>query len=139
MLNRFSFFQMKSIKKSNRVLLLTTIILFILAIFSFNSGKEYTSLALLFFLLSILFDMVWGAKIITNRLFLYYFGLVSIFTFIFNGYLTWRPIVTYNSVFQLDLRVFTIPIEDFLFGYALLIICTSIFEKLLNRTVSGNA
>jgi lycopene cyclase domain-containing protein len=56
---------------------------------------------------------------------------VTFFTLIFNGYLTWRPIVTYDALYQLDFRIFTVPIEDFFFGYALLIICTSLFEKML--------
>ena len=99
----------------------------------FALGKEYTSLALLFFIASLLFDLLYGAKICNNNIFVAYMSLVTIFTLIFNGYLTWRPIVTYNSIYQLDYRILTIPIEDFFFGYALIILCTSIFEKSIQK------
>ena len=95
------------------------------------NGKEYTSLSALSFSLSILFDKYFGSRIFTTKRFLVYFLFVSFFTLIFNGYLTWRPIVTYDEIYQIGFRVFTIPIEDFFFGYALLILSTSLFEKMI--------
>jgi len=102
----------------------------ILSIFAIIGGKEYTSLSAFFFALSVLFDSYFGAKILMTKRFLVYFLFVSFFTLIFNGYLTWRPIVTYDEIYQIGFRIFTIPIEDFFFGYALMIFSTSIFEKL---------
>ena len=29
-------------------------------------------------------------------------GFISAFTLVFNGYLTWRPIVTYSEIYQLN-------------------------------------
>jgi len=110
------------------------IILFLVAaIISINSGKEYTFLASLFFIASILYDRIWGAGIIYSDKFPFFFILISFFTLLFNGYLTWRPVVTYDVIYQLDFRIFTIPVEDFFFGYALLIFCTSIFEKMISN------
>lgn len=96
-------------------------------------GKEYTSLAGLFFVASLLYDKIFGASILTSNKFLFFFILITIFTLVFNGYLTWRPIVTYDEIYQLDFRIFTIPIEDFFFGYALLIICTSFYQKMIGN------
>ena len=110
-------------------------IFFVFSIVTYFYSKEYTALAGLFFVASVLIDKIWGASILTNKKFLFFFILVSFFTFVFNGYLTWRPIVTYDEFYQLDFRIFTIPIEDFFFGYALLIITTTIFEKRI-RNVS---
>lgn len=115
---------------NNVKVLLFTFTVIVLSIINFTGGKEYTGLAFLFFSISILIDYYLGAKIITRKIFIIYFLLVSFFTLIFNGYLTWRPIVTYDIAYQLNFRIFTIPIEDFFFGYAMLIIVTTIFEKL---------
>ena len=119
---------------SNNFINIFITILFIFSIGAFYFGKEYTTLAGLFFIVSILFDRVWGASILTNHKFFFFFILISLFTLLFNGYLTWRPIVTYDEIYQLGFRIFTIPIEDFFFGYALLIIATSLFEKMINIT-----
>lgn len=118
---------------SNRTIIAIIILFLIISIASFTNGKEYTSLTALIFSLSILYDKYYGAKIIITKRFVVYFIFVSLFTVIFNGYLTWRPIVTYDEIYQIGLRIFTIPIEDFFFGYALLIFCTSIFEKMIKN------
>lgn len=94
--------------------------------------KEYTSISLTFLIGSIIFDKMYGANLFGNKLFRIYLSIVSLFTLIFNGYLTWRPIVTYNEAYQIGFRIFTIPFEDFLFGYSLIILSTTIFEKKLN-------
>ena len=121
-------------KQNNRFVEFITAIIFILiGIYTALYGKEYTAIASIFFAISVLFDTIWGAKIFTTKTFWIYFLFVSFFTLIFNGYLTWRPIVTYDEIYQLGFRIFTIPIEDFFFGYALLIISTSLFEKMITN------
>ena len=109
-------------------------IMYIFILFSilfYFYDREYTSLASLAFGIAILFDLIFGAKIIKQKRFYYFWSWITFFTFIFNGYLTWRPIVTYDEFYQLGFRIFTIPIEDFFFGFSLLIINVSIFEKQL--------
>ena len=133
MLKKISFYPINFSFSVNIFWITTIISIVAVSLFFISLGKEYTALALLFFLMALLFDLVYGARIIEHNVFIPYFGLVTIFTLLFNGYLTWRPIVTYNSIYQLDFRIFTIPIEDFFFGYALLIMCTSIYEKLLKN------
>jgi lycopene cyclase domain-containing protein len=41
-------------------------------------------------------------------------------TLVFNGFLTARPVVLYGEAFQLGLRIYTIPVEDFLYGFGLM-------------------
>lgn len=123
---------------NNLIFLSISIFFLFVSVLALLLGKEYTALAGMFFIVSILIDRIWGASILNHSKFLFYFILVSFFTLIFNGYLTWRPIVTYDAIYQLDFRIFTIPIEDFFFGYALLIITTTIFEKMIKRNKSLN-
>jgi lycopene cyclase domain-containing protein len=52
---------------------------------------------------------------------------------VFNGYLTWRPVVLYGEAYQLGLRIYTIPIEDFGYGYALILLCRILYEFLKRR------
>ncbi len=122
------------VKYLNDKIVFTIISFFlIISIVAIFIGKEYTSLSSLLFALSIIFDKYFGANIFSTNRFVVYFIFVSVFTVIFNGYLTWRPIVTYDEIYQIGFRIFTIPIEDFFFGYALLIFNTSIFEKMITN------
>jgi lycopene cyclase domain-containing protein len=120
-------------KIKESILFPLSILFVLMSILFIFIGKEYTALAGLFFVASLLYDKIFGASILTSNKFLYFFVLITIFTLIFNGYLTWRPIVTYDEIYQLDFRIFTIPIEDFFFGYALLIICTSLYQKMVGK------
>lgn len=47
---------------------------------------------------------------------------------IVNGYLTYRPIVIYNPSYYLNIRFFSIPVEDFLFGFSLIYFNLIIWE-----------
>ena len=123
----------RKIKINRTSITYIAIFFLVVSIFAINNGKEYTFLSSLFFVASILYDRLWGASILTSDKFPFFFILISLFTLVFNGYLTWRPIVTYDIIYQLDFRIFTIPVEDFFFGYALLIFCTSIFEKMISN------
>ena len=106
-----------------------------IGIWFFISGKHYTGLATGFLGLAILLDQFLKTNIILQRRFYLYLLLVLLFTLVFNGYLTWRPVVTYGVEYQLDFRIFTIPIEDFIYGTALIFMNTSIYQKIINRRV----
>lgn len=100
-----------------------------IGILVFISGKHYTGLAIFFLGLAVLLDQLLNTNLITQKRFYIYLVLVLLFTLVFNGYLTWRPIVTYGIEYQLDFRIFTIPIEDFIYGTALIFMNTSIYQK----------
>ena len=73
---------------------------------------------------------------LTKRAFLgRYLLILTALIFVFNGYLTARPVVLYDTAYQLNLRILTIPIEDFLYGYALILLAVLIFEKLKEQRV----
>ncbi len=102
-----------------------------LGIWFFISGKHYTGLAISFLGIAVLLDQLLKTNLILQRRFYFYLVLVLLFTLIFNGYLTWRPVVTYGVEYQLDFRIFTIPIEDFIYGTALIFMNTSIYQKII--------
>lgn len=57
--------------------------------------------------------------------------------FIVNGFLTGgmteNPVVWYNDAQKVDLRIFTIPMEDILYNFALLVSNMLLFEKINHR------
>jgi lycopene cyclase domain-containing protein len=55
------------------------------------------------------------------RTFLYSFLIALIPFLIVNGLLTSIPVVLYNDVENLGIRIYTIPVEDVFYGYALLL------------------
>ena len=104
-----------------------------IGIWFFISGKHYTGLAITFLGLAVLLDLLLNTNLILQKRFYLYLFLVLLFTLIFNGYLTWRPIVTYGIEYQLDFRIFTIPIEDFVYGTALIFMNTSIYQNIISK------
>ncbi len=106
-----------------------------MGIWFFISGRHYTGLAVSFLGLAILLDQVLNTNLLLKRRFYLYLLFILLFTLIFNGYLTWRPVVTYGVDYQLDFRIITIPIEDFIYGTALIFMNTSIYQKIINKKV----
>ena len=102
-----------------------------IGIFFFISGKHYTGLALSFLGIAVLLDQLLNTNLILEKRFYLYLSLVLLFTLIFNGYLTWRPVVTYGVDYQLDFRIITIPVEDFVYGTALIFMNTAIYKKII--------
>lgn len=103
-------------------------------IYFFSIGKQYTGLTLSFIFLANLVDQFLKTNLLFDKRFYFYLLLIVIFTLIFNGYLTWRPVVTYGVDYQLDVRIITIPVEDFCYGISLLWMNTSLYKRLLKNT-----
>jgi lycopene cyclase domain-containing protein len=101
---------------------------------AFYHGLEYTGLAQSALLLALLLDHFSGQRIIgSGWRFLLFVAIVLLSTLIFNYYLTARPLVLYDPAFQLDFRIITIPIEDFIYGLALLWLNVRVYEWLKER------
>ena len=96
----------------------------------FLAGLEYTGLALFFSGLAVFTDQIMRTDLILRRPFYLYLAIVMIFTVIFNGFLTARPVVLYGEDYQIGLRIFTIPVEDFAYGLSLIYLNTVLFERL---------
>jgi len=65
-------------------------------------------------------DRLLGTRLASTRTFWVFWAVMAALTTLVNGYLTWRPIVRYGAEFFLGIRVFTIPVEDYFFGFALI-------------------
>jgi len=109
----------------------------VFGVWIFLAGKEYTGIVLIFLALAIFLDHFFKTDLILQKRFYLYIAFIIFFTLIFNGYLTWRPVVLYGESYQLGFRIFTIPIEDFGYGIALLFMCTVLYERFKIRPLMG--
>ena len=94
--------------------------------------KIYTSLVFL----SIFFISELDLKltcIFKRKQFLVLMLMVVGFILVFNGYLTARPVVLYSKEFITNIRIITIPIEDFGYGISLIYLATIVYEKLKKK------
>jgi lycopene cyclase domain-containing protein len=99
---------------------------------------EYTLLSSVSVVLIIILDFVLRTRLILNKKFLVFWIVMFVLIFIVNGYLTWRPIVIYGDEFYLHIRLFTIPVEDFLFGFSLITSNIVIWEYFTARIEKKN-
>ena len=110
------------------------IILAVLAIL--NLGKHYTYVTFISLAMILLLLVVTRSKYL-GRFFIAY-GIVLIPFFIVNGILTgtWihEPIVWYNDNFNLDIRLWTIPLEDTFYGMLLILGNVALYEFLQKRS-----
>lgn len=93
------------------------------------NGKEYTGLMLIFLGAAVIGDRVLKTNLLLRSRFLIYLLAIVGCIFVFNGYLTWRPVVLYGEAVQLGFRLGTIPLEDFGYGLSLIFLNTIFYEK----------
>jgi len=104
-------------------------VLILAGLFFWFQGKEYTAVVLIALGLSGLTDLFLKTEIFSRPNTYIYLSMSTLLNLIFNGYLTSRPVVIYNEVYQLGFRIFTIPIEDLFYGMSLILLNTILFEK----------
>jgi lycopene cyclase domain-containing protein len=132
--------KLPAIHKSVRLVFMI-IIAFLLLIGLFNLQKLYTSVTFILLSLTLTFLLVKKVDFLTN--FLLSFILILPFFFLSNGVLTGsfiqEPVVSYNSLHNLGIRLFTIPFEDTFYGMLLLVLNVGLYEwfgqrsKLISR------
>lgn len=96
-------------------------ILFLFGLIFLLFGKYYSFVIL--FLLGIIWfgDMyIMKTNLVLRVGYWQFMGVVLLLTFIFNYYLTSRPIVLYNDLYNLNFKILTIPIEDFFYSVELI-------------------
>jgi len=120
----------------DRVVYAALFILLVAAVVLFLSGLEYTGLVFLFLSVGIIIDLLMGTRLILQNRFYLFVLFIVLFTLIFNGYLTWRPVVIYGETYQLGFRIFTIPVEDFLYGISLIHLNAIIYDKIKQLNIS---
>jgi lycopene cyclase domain-containing protein len=104
-------------------------VLFPAIIISGLSGWYYTLAVVVGYIFLVYIDQNLFNQL-TRKLKYYVFSFsVLVLTFFFNLYLTFRPIVLYYPEVRSGINVITIPIEDFLFGAALMTLVLIIYEK----------
>ena len=94
--------------------------------------KEYTLLALLSAVIALALDYLSGTRLTRQRAFWIFLAVMFGFKLAVNGYLTARPIVLYGDPFFLGIRLGTIPVEDFLYGFSLItitVVCWEVFTR----------
>lgn len=104
-----------------------------LASLSLIMGKEYTGIVLFSLGFVFLLDYILKTKIFMQRRTYIFSLLLILMMLIFNGYLTARPVVLYDSQYQLDFRIYTIPIEDFFYGFTLIFGILVLYERLKGK------
>lgn len=90
--------------------------------------KEYTILAVASVILTVIFDRASGVKVLSRPYYYVFLLIVAGFKFLVNGYLTGRQIVIYDPRFYLGIRLGTIPVEDFLFGFSMVTTAVIVWE-----------
>lgn len=96
---------------------------------------EYTALAALSLALVLIADILFKTRILDMKQSGPFFLLLLLLILVFNGYLTGRPLVLYYDQYNLGLRIFTIPVEDFLFGISHIVLTLFFFELIGRRRV----
>jgi lycopene cyclase domain-containing protein len=95
--------------------------------------KEYTVLAIGAAVIALLLDRVLGTEVVRKRSFWIALAVMFLCKIPSNGYLTWRPIVVYNPDYFLGIRLWTIPVEDFFYGFGLITVTIVLWEYFLRR------
>ena len=109
-----------------------------LGVWIFSAGKQYTGLVLFCVGLVGLTDTVLRTELLLQPKTYIYLGIVAVLTLIFNGYLTARPVVLYGETYQMGYRIFTIPVEDFGYGFTLMLFNAMLYQKLRRKCVARN-
>ncbi|MDE0689568.1 MAG: lycopene cyclase domain-containing protein [Candidatus Poribacteria bacterium] len=109
-----------------------------IGIWVFSIGKQYTGLVLCCIGLVGLTDTLLRTELLMQLKTYIYLGIVVGLILIFNGYLTARPVVLYGEAYQMGYRILTIPIEDFGYGFTLMLFNAMFYEKVFNFTLRRN-
>jgi lycopene cyclase domain-containing protein len=92
---------------------------------------SYTAAALLGVAAAVLLDLfVLRTRLVTRAVFWSTYPIVIVFQLLSNGILTGRRIVIYDPAAILGLRIAYAPVEDLLFGFALILPTLSVWVRL---------
>ena len=98
----------------------------------------YTQAALVGVVATVLLDLyVLRTRLLTRKVFWTAYAIVVFFQLVTNGILTGRDIVTYDPDVILGLRIVFAPVEDLLFGFALVVQTLAWWVWLGRRLSSG--
>jgi len=125
---------LKNNTSSAAILLILAVLLFCIAML--YQARWYTFYTSLFTSAFIVLIFIFHKKIaafVNFAAFLVAYGIILLPFLAVNGVLTYLPVVMYNNVHNLGLRIITIPVEDIFYGMLLVLMNIVIFEMLRNR------
>jgi lycopene cyclase domain-containing protein len=120
-----------SVKVNLRLFFWTALACFTGALLSFNKG--YTFIVLLAAGLLLLSPLVYRERFFSSRLFWWWMLACVLLFCVFNFVLTALPVVVYNPNAILNIRVGTIPIEDFFYNFTLLTLYAAVYGSFRRR------
>jgi len=90
--------------------------------------KEYSILVLISLFFTFILDNTLKTRILKKPIFWLFMFIIFLFKFLVNGYLTGSGTVIYNPNFFIGVRIGSIPLEDFLFGFSMVSMSIIIWE-----------
>ncbi|MEI6832080.1 MAG: lycopene cyclase domain-containing protein [Candidatus Omnitrophota bacterium] len=90
--------------------------------------KEYTILGIVAVLLTVYLDKASHINLLKKKGYYVFILVILFFKMLVNGYLTGKQIVMYRPQFFLGLRIGSIPLEDFLFGFSMVTLTIIFWE-----------
>ena len=97
---------------------------------------SYTAAAVLGVLVVVLIDLfVLRTRLVTRAVFWSTYPIIVFFQLLSNGILTGRRIVVYDPETIIGLRIAYAPVEDLLFGFAMVLLTLSVWVWLGRRGV----
>jgi len=81
--------------------------------------KEYTILGIISVLLTAGLDKVSRVNLLAKKEYYLFILVIAFFKVLVNGYLTGNQIVMYRQQYFIGLRITSIPLEDFMFGFSM--------------------
>ncbi len=96
--------------------------------------KEYTLLSLSSVIVTVLIDKWSKVNLLKKNEFYLFLAIIFGFKLLVNGYLTGTEAVVYNPEYFMGLRLGSIPVEDFLFGFSLISLGIIFWEFFKEKT-----
>ena len=81
--------------------------------------KEYTLLAAISVAAAFLADTWFKTALLRRAEYYIFLSIILCFKLAVNGYLTGKGVVLYDERFYLGIRLGSIPVEDFMFGFSM--------------------
>lgn len=107
-----------------------TLIIALTALAIMHQDKLYTLINFAFAVVMLILQLVFRTYKSYLTSFYIAYGVSLLPFLIVNGVLTATPVVLYNTNENLNLRAFTIPVEDFIYLLALFLLVINVYEKL---------
>ena len=128
----YNYFVKKDILEKISTHITFFLIIFLMVVGLLNTDKLYTSVTFIFTSITLLIHYI----IFKNRLigrFLMSYLIILIPFLIVNGLLTSLPVLIYNDLENLSIRIYTIPIEDTVYGFLMILLNLSVYEPLKKK------